>query len=60
MILLLRWVILIWIVITVFADLFRRHDISGWGKAAYVLFVISPTVPRVLVSLIVQHDGMRH
>lgn len=26
------WVIRIWIVITVFADLFRRHDISGWGK----------------------------
>ena len=28
------WVIWFWLLITVFSDLFRRHDISGWGKAA--------------------------
>ena len=27
------WVAWIWIVITVFVDIFRRHDIGGWGKA---------------------------
>ena len=33
------WVIWFWLLITVFADLFRRHDISGWGKAGWTLFV---------------------
>ena len=40
MIIFFFWVIWIWIVITVFMDLFRRHDISGWGKAAWIVFVI--------------------
>ena len=53
------WVAWIWIVITVFADLFRRHDISGWGKAAWVVFVIVVPFLGVLVYLIAQHDGMR-
>ena len=53
------WVIWFWIVITVFADLFRRHDISGWGKAAWVVFVIVLPFLGVLVYLIAQHDGMR-
>jgi uncharacterized membrane protein YcjF (UPF0283 family) len=53
------WVIWIWIVITVLADLFRRHDISGWGKAAWIVFVIVLPFLGVLVYLIAQHDGMR-
>jgi uncharacterized membrane protein YcjF (UPF0283 family) len=53
------WVIWFWLVITVFADLFRRHDISGWGKAAWVVFVIVVPFLGVLVYLIAQHDGMR-
>jgi hypothetical protein len=53
------WVIWFWIVITVFADLFRRHDISGWGKAAWVVFVIVVPFLGVLIYLIAQHDGMR-
>ena len=32
-------VIYFWLLITVFADLFRRHDMSGWVKAAWVVFV---------------------
>ena len=59
MILFFVWVAWIWIVITVFADLFRRHDISGWGKAAWVIFVIVLPFLGVLVYLIAQHDGMR-
>ena len=59
MIIFFSWVIWIWIVITVFADLFRRHDISGWGKAAWVVFVIVLPFLGVLVYLIAQHDGMR-
>jgi Short C-terminal domain/Phospholipase_D-nuclease N-terminal len=53
------WVIWFWIVITVFADLFRRHDIGGWGKAAWIVFVIVLPFLGVLIYLIVQHDGMR-
>jgi uncharacterized membrane protein YcjF (UPF0283 family) len=59
MIIFFSWVIWIWIVITVFADLFRRHDVSGWGKAAWVVFVIVLPFLGVLVYLIAQHDGMR-
>ena len=33
------WVMAIWIFITVFADIFRRHDISGWGKAGWILLI---------------------
>jgi uncharacterized membrane protein YcjF (UPF0283 family) len=59
MIIFFSWVIWIWIVITVFMDLFRRHDISGWGKAAWIVFVIVLPFLGVLVYLIAQHDGMR-
>jgi hypothetical protein len=53
------WVIWIWIVITVLIDIFRRNDIGGWGKAAWVIFVIILPWLGVLVYLIAQHDGMR-
>jgi hypothetical protein len=52
-------VIWIWIVITVFIDVFRRDDIGGWHKAAWVVFVIILPFLGVLVYLIAQHDGMR-
>ena len=53
------WVAWIWVVITVFIDLFRRHDIGGWHKALWVVFVIVLPFLGVLVYLIAQHDGMR-
>jgi hypothetical protein len=52
------WVIFIWIAITVLIDVFRRHDISGWGKAAWVIFVVIVPWLGVLVYLIVNHQGM--
>src|SRR4051812_9762729 len=33
------WVVWIWVVITVLIDIFRRHDISAWAKAAWIVFV---------------------
>ena len=54
----MAWVIWIWIVITVLIDVFRRRDISGWGKAAWVVFVIVLPFLGVLVYLISNHDGM--
>jgi hypothetical protein len=53
------WVIWIWIVITVLIDIFRRDDIGGWAKAAWVVFVIVLPWLGVLIYLIVEHDGMR-
>ncbi|HTP22998.1 MAG TPA: PLDc N-terminal domain-containing protein [Solirubrobacteraceae bacterium] len=52
------WVIFIWIAITVLIDVFRRHDISGWGKAAWTIFIVILPWIGVLVYLIVNHDGM--
>jgi uncharacterized membrane protein YcjF (UPF0283 family) len=52
------WVIFIWIAITVLIDVFRRHDISGWGKAAWVVFVVLLPWIGVLVYLIVNSTGM--
>jgi heme A synthase len=52
------WIILFWLIITVFADLFRRHDASGWVKALWVIFVIVLPFIGVLAYLITQHAGM--
>jgi Short C-terminal domain/Phospholipase_D-nuclease N-terminal len=59
MIVFFAWVAWLWILFTVFADLFRRDDIGGWGKAAWIVFVILVPFLGVLVYLIAQHDGMR-
>ena len=52
------WVIFIWIAVTVFVDLFRRRDISGWAKAAWVVVVVVLPWVGVLAYLIFNHDGM--
>ncbi len=52
------WVIWFWILIVVLSDLFRRHDISGWGKAAWTVFVIVLPFLGVLVYMIAQGKGM--
>lgn len=52
------WVIFIWIAVTVLIDVFRRHDLSGWGKAAWTIFVVILPWIGVLAYLIVNHSGM--
>jgi hypothetical protein len=52
------WVVWFWLLITVFADLFRRHDVSGWGKAGWTVFVIVLPFLGVLVYLIAQGSHM--
>jgi hypothetical protein len=42
----------------VFGDLFRRHDISGWAKAAWTVFVIVLPFIGILAYLIVQGRSM--
>jgi Short C-terminal domain len=48
----------IWILFVVFADIFRRTDTSGWGKVAWVIFVIVLPYLGVFVYLIAEHKGM--
>jgi Short C-terminal domain/Phospholipase_D-nuclease N-terminal len=52
------WIIWIWLLITVFADVFRRRDISGWAKAAWLIFVIVLPYLGVFVYLITQGHHM--
>jgi len=47
-----------WLLITVAADLFRRHDISGWIKALWVIAWIVVPYLGVLAYLIFQGRGM--
>ncbi len=58
-ILFFAWLAWIWIAITCFVDIFRRDDIGGWHKAAWIVFIIVIPFLGVLVYLIAQHDGMR-
>jgi hypothetical protein len=52
------WVIWIWMMVLILTDLFRRRDLSGWAKAAWVVFMIVLPFLGVLVYLIAYHDGM--
>jgi Phospholipase_D-nuclease N-terminal len=58
MIVFFAWLAWIWVAITVFSDVFRRHDIGGWAKAGWVVLVILVPFLGVLVYLIANHDGM--
>ena len=52
------FVVWFWLLITVAADLFRRHDISGWIKALWVIGWIVVPYLGVLAYLIFQGRGM--
>src|SRR2546427_1170115 len=52
------FVIWIWLLFTVFADIFRRHDVGGGAKALWIIFVIILPYLGVLVYLIAEHEGM--
>jgi hypothetical protein len=52
------FVIWFWLLITIFADLFRRHDIGGGKKALWVIFVIIVPFVGVLIYLIAESKGM--
>ena len=52
------WVIWFWILIRVLLDVFRRDDISGWGKAGWTLFMIVLPFLGVLIYLIAHGKEM--
>jgi hypothetical protein len=52
------WVIWFWLLIVVFGDLFRRHDIGGAKKVVWIIFVILLPFIGVFAYLIANGDGM--
>jgi hypothetical protein len=54
------WVAWFFILFRVIVDLFRRHDISGWGKVGWIVFVIVLPFIGVFVYLIVEGQAMAH
>jgi hypothetical protein len=58
MILFFTWVIWIWMMVIILTDVFRRGDISGWGKAGWTVFLIVLPFLGALSYLITQHQGM--
>ena len=52
------WIIWIWILIWIFIDIFRSHDLSGWAKALWFLFVLFIPLIGVLVYLIARGGKM--
>jgi Short C-terminal domain/Phospholipase_D-nuclease N-terminal len=53
------FVIWIWILITILSDLFRDHELSGWWKAVWVLFLVFIPFLTALIYLIARGSGMR-
>jgi len=52
------FVIWFWLLIVVFGDIFRRRDISGWGKAGWIILVIILPYLGIFIYLIAEHSGM--
>ena len=53
------WVIWFWILITIFIDIFRSHDLNGWEKALWFIFVLFLPLIGVLVYLIARGSKMQ-
>ena len=52
------FVVWFWLLIIVFSDLFRRHDISGWGKAIWIIALIVFPFLGIFAYMITQATGM--
>ena len=52
------FVVWFWLLVVIYRDLFRRHDISGWGKALWVIALVLFSYLGILAYLITQGRGM--
>jgi hypothetical protein len=52
------WILFFWLLFTVFGDLFSRHDIGGWAKAGWTIFVIFLPFLGIFVYLIANGKSM--
>ena len=58
MIAVFAFVVWFWLLVVIYGDLFRRHDISGWGKALWVLALVLTSYIGIVAYLITQGGGM--
>jgi Short C-terminal domain/Phospholipase_D-nuclease N-terminal len=58
MLIFFAWIIWFWLLITVFADIFRRRDTNGFAKVLWIIFVIILPFLGVFIYLIANHEGM--
>jgi hypothetical protein len=58
MIAVFAFVVWFWLLVVIYGDLFRRHDISGWGKALWVLALVLTSYLGIVAYLITQGRGM--
>ena len=52
------FVVWFWLLVVIFGDLIRRHDISGWGKALWVIALVLFSYLVIFAYLITQGRGM--
>jgi hypothetical protein len=52
------WIAWFFLLIRVFTDIFRRHDISGWGKTGWIIFTLVLPFLGVFIYLIANSHGM--
>jgi Short C-terminal domain/Phospholipase_D-nuclease N-terminal len=52
------FVIYIWLLIAIFSDIFRSHDMGGWGKAGWIIFIFVLPFLGILVYLIARGKQM--
>jgi Short C-terminal domain/Phospholipase_D-nuclease N-terminal len=58
MIIFFLWISWIWIMVVLLSDIFRRHDISGWAKAAWTLLLVIVPIVGGLIYLGLHGKGM--
>src|ERR1051325_7340443 len=58
MLIFFAWVIWFWILIRVLVDVFRRHDLSGWGKAGWTILMVFLPFLGVFIYLIAHGQDM--
>jgi predicted PurR-regulated permease PerM len=52
------FVVWLWLLFTIFVDIFRRRDISGWMKVLWMIFIVVLPFLGVFVYIIAEHRGM--
>jgi len=58
MLIFFAWVAWIWVAVVCLGDLYGRHDVSGWNKAAWTIFVIFLPFLGILTYIIVHNKDM--
>jgi hypothetical protein len=58
LLLIFGFIIWFWLLITVFSDLFRRHDIGGGKKVLWIILLFATNIFGVLIYLLVNGHGM--